>query len=42
MSYLIVTLHSIHECLIRHDLSLSVKEGLEAILHCLKLLFTDL
>lgn len=36
--YLIVALHSIDECLISHNLCVSVEEGLETILGLLKLL----
>lgn len=36
--YLIVTLHSIDECFISHNLCVSIEEGLEAILGLLKLL----
>lgn len=36
--YLIVALHSVDECLISHNLRVSIEEGLETILGLLKLL----
>lgn len=40
--HLVIALDGIDECLICHDLRLSIQEGLEAILYYLKLLFADL
>lgn len=40
--HLIVASHSIAESFISDNLSLSIEEGQEALLHCLQLLLVDL
>ena len=40
--YLIVTLDSVHEGFVSHDLSFPIEESLKPVLDCLQLLFADL
>lgn len=40
--YLVVTAHGVAECLVGHNLGLSVEEGLESVFQQLQLLLVEL